>query len=446
MESKPRRLGLVGRRGLLFSLLALAILVLIVKWSDLALAYRLNSARSALRGGDWTGAAAILERSQQRGETSPQWHYLWACSQRRAGEVDQAELHLAKAAALGWDLADIDRQRLLIRAQSGQIKQVEGQLAELLQAGVSDEAGEEIYEAMARGYLSTFEVADATQCLDFWARWQSDNVLPHLWMGDLLRRLENPMRAAEEYRQVLQINPNHTEAQLNLAQILLEQLKLEEAEPLLLRVLTSNPESPDALLGLAEIRHRQGSVDSARSLLYDALTLDLNPIHTASALAILGQMALEDRQYHRAVQLLEKSVSSNASAPAPHLALGAALASLGEESLAAAHRTTASRLQEQARHMMTVMRKSVAEPNNADLRCEMGQILMRQGLWSAGAQWLKTALVIDPSHKAANEGLASYYEQLGERVAAQRHRQAAQQSTSSQPALTPQSPASSITK
>jgi len=446
MESKPRWPALVGRRGLLLGLLAVAILVLIVKWSDLTLAYGLNSARNALRDGNWTGAAAILERSKQRGETSPQWHYLWACSQRRAGEVDKAELHLAKAAALGWDLADIDRQRLLSRAQSGQIKQVEGQLAELLQAGISDEAGEEIYEAMARGYLSTFEVADATQCLEFWARWQSDNVLPRLWMGDLLRRLENPMRAAEEYRQVLQIDPNHAEAQLKLAQILLEQLKLEEAEPLLLRVLTSNPESPDALLGLAEIRHRQGSVDSAKSLLFDSLTLDLNPNQAAAAVAILGQIALEDRQYPRAAQLLQQSVSLNANVPAPHLALAAALAPLGDETLAAAHRTTASRLQEQARHMMAVMRKSVAEPNNADLRCEMGQILMRQGLWTAGAQWLKTAIAIDPSHPAANEGLASYYEQMGDQAAALRHRQAVPQPTTSPPALRPPSPASSITK
>jgi Tfp pilus assembly protein PilF len=377
---------------------------------------------------------------------SPQWHYLWACSQRRAGEVDKAELHLSKAAAQGWDLSDIDRQRLLIRAQSGQIKQVEAQLAELLQAGVSDEAGEEIYEAMARGYLSTFEVADATQCLEFWTRWQSDNVLPRLWKGDLLRKLEDPNRAAEEYRAVLRIDPKHAEAQLKLAQILLEQLNLEEAEPLFLRVLTATPESPDALLGLAEIRHRQGSVESARSLLYDALTLDLYPIQTASALAILGQMALEDREYHRAVQLLQQSVSSNAGAPASHLALGAALAALGEESQAAAHRLKASRLQEQARQMMTVMRKSIAEPGNADHRCEVGLILMQQGLWPAGAQWLKTALVIDPQHQAANEGLASYYEQIGDRVAAQRHRQAAQQATATPPALKPPSPALSITK
>jgi tetratricopeptide (TPR) repeat protein len=265
-------------------------------------------------------------------------------------------------------------------------------------------------------------------------------------MGDLLRKLEDPTRAADEYRQVLQIEPNHAEAQLKLAQILLEQLNLEEAEPLLLSVLAANPESQDALLGLADIRHRQGSVDSSKSLLYDALILDLYPIQTASALAILGKMALEDRQYHRAVELLEQSVSANASVPAPHLALGAALASLGQESLAAAHRATASRLQEQARHMMTVMRKSVAEPNNPDLRSEIGLILLQQGMGTAGAQWLKTALAIKPDHPAANEGLASYYEQLGDQAAAQRHRRAVPQPNASPPALRPPSPASSITK
>src|SRR5688572_26532405 len=69
MGSVPRWSALVGRRGLLFGLLAVAIVVLIVQWSDLTLSYRLNSARNALRNGDWIGAAAIIGRSKQRGET-----------------------------------------------------------------------------------------------------------------------------------------------------------------------------------------------------------------------------------------------------------------------------------------------------------------------------------------------------------------------------------------
>ena len=99
MGSEPRRSLLVGRRGLLFGLLAVLVVVLIVEWNDLVLAYRMNSAERAIRSRDWSSAVAILERSSQRGESSPRWHYLLARSQRRAGLVSQAEQHLVRAAS-----------------------------------------------------------------------------------------------------------------------------------------------------------------------------------------------------------------------------------------------------------------------------------------------------------------------------------------------------------
>jgi Putative Zn-dependent protease, contains TPR repeats len=321
-----------------------------------------------------------------------------------------------------------------MKAESGQIKQVEGRLAELLQAEVSDETGEEIYEAMARGYLSTFQITDATQCLEFWSQWQRDNVLPRLWMGDMWRQLNNSTRAADEYRKVLEIDPHHSEARIKLAQILLEKLKLEEAEPLLVGVLAEQPESPDALLGLADIRRRQGSLKEAQSLVHDALVLDLRPNQVAAALATLGQVAVEDRQYVRAAQLLDQSNSLNSNLPATHLALAASLRALGQEDLAALHRAAASRIQEQATRMVTVIQRTLAEPDNPDPRCEAGLILMEQGLWQPGAEWLKTALALDPGHPGANEGLARYYEMIGDSSAAARHRQ--HRSSSPEPTAT----------
>ena len=240
--------------------------------------------------------------------------------------------------------------------------------------------------------------------------------------GRHVAQLENSTQAAEEYRRVLEINARHPEARIKLAQILLEKLKLEEAEPLLVGALADQPESADALIGLADVRRRQGSIEEAKSFLYDALVLDLNPNQKAAALATLGQLAVEDRQYVRAVQLLSQSVALNPNLPATHLSLAAALTALGQNDLAASHRAAASRIQDRATRMVTVMQRTVAEPDDPDPRCEAGLILMQQGLWSAGAEWLKTALALDPDHRAANEGLAHYYESIGDPAAARRHR------------------------
>jgi Tfp pilus assembly protein PilF len=76
---------------------------------------------------------------------------------------------------------------------------------------------------------------------------------------------------------------------------------------------------------------------------------------------------------------------------------------------------------------MRTTSKAVEEPENADLRCEAGLILMEQGFWSEGADWIKTAIAIDPRHRAAHEGLAKFYDHLGDVEQAKQHRAVAEQ-------------------
>jgi Tfp pilus assembly protein PilF len=408
--------------------------VLIFKWSDLALAYRLNSAQQALRARDWVGANEILERSRQRGEMSGQWHYLQACSERRAGQVAQAQRHLARAAALGWNPADIDRQRLLMKAESGQIKQVEGRLAELLQSEVSDEAGEEIYEAMARGYLASLHIMDATKCLRYWVEWQPDNHVPHLWMGDLYQRIENPVAAADEYKRVLDLRPQHAEARLKLAQIYLEQSQVDDAAVLFEDCTSDSAHAAQSLLGLAECRRRQGSTTAAKALLYDVLVLELTSEQSAQALASLGRIALEDRDFAAAIDLLERSISQNPIESDGHIALAGALMAVGQTQLAEVERARARQLVEENNRLQSLTREAVARPSNADLRSEVGLILIQHGLWSAGRDWLQSAVQIDPGHRAAHQGLAQYFEQIGDLAQAKQHQLIANQAARPSPA------------
>jgi Tfp pilus assembly protein PilF len=410
------------RPALLIGLLAAAVGALVFKWNDLALAYRLNAAQRALAGGDWSSAAAILERSNERGERSAQWHYLQARAQRRAGEHERAQRHLTRAAALGWDPAEIDRQRLLLRAQSGQIKQVEPRLAAVLQTDLSDEEGEEIYEAMARGYLASLHVQDASRCLKFWMDWQPDNPLPRLWMGDLYRRIENPAAAAEEYRKVLALRPEHSEARVKLAQVYLERSQVAEAAELF-EASAERPETAaKSLLGLAECRRRQGQAAAARSLLYDALVLELAPDQAAEALVLLGRLAIEERDFAAAIDLLQRSLALNPIEPAGRVALASALAAIGQSDLAEAERAAARRLVEENTRLQSLTRQAIANPGDAQIRCEAGLILLRHGLLSPGRDWLLAAIEIDPAHRAAHAGLAGYYERIGDQAQAERHR------------------------
>jgi Tfp pilus assembly protein PilF len=50
---------------------------------------------------------------------------------------------------------------------------------------------------------------------------------------------------------------------------------------------------------------------------------------------------------------------------------------------------------------------------------------MEQGMKRAGAEWLSTVLIFDPTHREAHLALARYYEETGEKAIAAKHRQQA---------------------
>lgn len=402
-----RQIGLLSLAGALGVGLAASL-------ADISSAYRLAAVRQALRRGDADGARTLLEQHAVHDEQSSQFHYLSACAARRGGELSDAKRHLELAKNLGWPTDDIRREGLLIRARDGRIKEVEGQLAELLQAGQSDEAAEEIYEAMAQAYLASFFVEDAVRCLTYWSQWQPKNLLPRLWMADLDERIENPIAAIAEYRKILEIEPDHPEVLAKLGRLLLDNLEVDEAVVLFSRCLALAPETPLAALGLAECRRRQGANQEAKDLLNEALPLDLTPNQVGVAMSSLGKIALEDRDYARAVQMLEESVALDPNEASSRVALAAALSAVGQDEQAAAERQRASEMVARNDRLGHLMREIATKPSDPDLRCEAGLILMEQGFAAAGAGWLKTALEVVPDHRAAHDGLAKYNKSIGD--------------------------------
>ena len=419
----------IGRRGVLFSLFVALLAATAVSFDELALAYGLAAARRALRDGDVALASKTLARHAVRGERSPEWHYLSAHALRRENRFPEAERRLARAKAMGWDADDIRREQLLIKARRGEIKQVETQLGEMIQSGVSEEAAVDILESMSQGYWTAFYVNDALYCLECWQDWQPENLAPRLWIADLYERTARPDQAIAAYREILEVDANRHDLQARLGELLLKKLQVDEAAEMFAQSLAAAPLTADSLLGLAECRRRQGANDAVKKLLHDALTLDLAPSQAARATGLLGTLAAEDGDYVQAVWLLEKSLSLDSNDPVAHTALAAALTALGREELASQERQLARETSNRRSRFVRTTRRVLEEPANADLRCEAGLILFEQGNWAEGAGWIKTALEIDPQHAAAHEGLAKYYEHVGNLELAKEHRQIAEQAS-----------------
>lgn len=424
--SARRWRGLVsGRRGLLLCVLAALALVLAGYSGRLRLSYALVAARRALREANADSAVAVLMQQADRGAKSPEWNYLLARAQRRAAQLTEAEKSLARAKQLGWNSEDIRREELLGRARRGEVKKIEERLVALLASGPSDEAAEEIYEAMSQGFWASYYVTDALECLKYWRQWQPDNVLPQLWIADLYERTKRPEEAIAEYRKVLELDPNNKLALTRLGDMLLGKLELEKAAETFIRLLSESRESPEGLVGLADCLRRQGRNAEAKELLFEALTLDLDQRPAARATGMLGMLALEDHEYWQAIELLRNSIAVEPNDASFHASLAAALTAIGQDELAAAERKVARDTSDRHSQLVLVTAKVANNPDNPDFRCEAGQILMEQGFWTEGADWVKTALTIDPGHVKAHAQMVEYYEHIGDLKSAKKHRAAA---------------------
>lgn len=407
------------RTKILLAILAAALIAFIAFFGDVRAAYQAGRVQQAMDDHDWQQALALLDRFPEKSKESAHWHFLQGRIARRSGNHLLATAAFDRAASLGWREWDIARQRLLAKAQL-QIGEAEDELKQIVTSGVADEEAEEIYEAMSQGYLSSMRLADAARSLKFWSEWQPQNPVPHLWMGDLHKRLENPDAAILEFEAAVKCDPEHVEARLKLAQLRLEQLQIEPAAELFKQCQVGEFQAL-ATLGLAECLRRQGAHLEAKSLLHEALIFDLPPEQQAEALSALGQVALEEQEYAQAAKILGDAVAIDPNIPASRLALATALTHMGQTARADVERKTARQIIDRHNRLVGVTRQVLQQPQNADLRCEAGQILLEQGMTGPGVMWLQTALQLDPDHRAAHETLAAHFRSAGDEARARQH-------------------------
>lgn len=408
--------------------LALALGVLLfaglvaVGWRPLYVAWELRAARSRLAEGKIEAALQALQSAERFDPDRAETVYLLARAHRRADELDKATLYLERARNANWPESDLRSQRYLMLMQTGHLDRAEPYLREVLRERAEDWLAEEIYEARAKGYLSTYRLKEAALCLNFWIEWRSQAVQPRIWRADLWERIELWGAACDDYRAVLRADPSHRLARRRLAECLLNLNQSRDALEHYQICLETDPDDVEAAIGAATCRLRLGRVGEAKHHLESALRGDVTPVQRASVLVELARIALEERQIARALELLtEASELDPRNTVAQHL-LGIAYARLGDDERAARHTARAKQMTERSNRFAEITRKLLITPEDADLRWEAGMILMEEGMEGDGAAWMATALVYDPYHNKTHEQLAQYYVETGDARLAAHHR------------------------
>jgi len=411
------------RRVILVLGMAFVLAGAVPAWRSWRAFWDLRQARRYIELGEPMAALPLLAKLAENAPHRADLQYRLGVAQRRAGNVNLALTFLGRARELGWSSEDVDRQELLVVVQTGQTQMAERLLEEAVQEDTPDEVAEEIYEALAVGYIIAYQLRDGERCLDYWIRWQPEAIPPRFLMAGILRRAELSQNAMRTYEEILAIEPEHRPAHMEYAKMLLQGNRIQDAFAHFKYCAEVDPRDPEARLGLAECYNRMGQSQESRAALESVLKDTEDQALLAVALVELGRLAIKEQDYEEAVEHLRRAVKIEPLDTTAHFTLGSALVKLDRTAEARVEFDRSKQLRAKFDRLNSIREVLVDAPANPDLRYEAGTILMDLGMKSQGMGWLRTVLLHDRRHRRTHEALAAYFEKEGNVEQAASHRQ-----------------------
>ena len=229
-----------------------------------------GAGRAALALEDDAEAVRALEEALARDPGASAIHYPLAMAQRRLGNLEQAQAHLARQG----DIEPWSNDPLL------------GQIEERLESALMlDFRGG---EALAEG-----NSAAAADYFDKALSLSPDSPSLRHRFATSLWRMGDQRGAEAAFEEIIRTAPEYTEARFNLAMIMAGSGRTDEAIAQLAAALERKPGYVEARLNLARILAREGRPDDAREEY--ATLLEMEPLNAAAALGAAMNLALLER-------------------------------------------------------------------------------------------------------------------------------------------------------
>lgn len=398
----------------------------------------------ALDRRDLEAAEAVLPRLMEWKSAvgAAEVEFLSARLARKQGNLQEANRRLETAEVLGADRERIRRERMLMRAQGGDIREFEQELGQLLIDPRGD--AREICEAYANGLLTNFRLAEIGKILELWQADYPDDPMPWLIRGRLEEHSNRWKEAGECYQNALGLNPKFLPAIYGLARIAVGRNQFADAGVFYQRCIdASRAECVPALVGLAFVKRSQQQYGPARALLEraGAATAEQCRLSFRSVgepaefaplqpIAELAHLELAEGHFERVIELLSPALEAYPQQHGLRNTLATAYRAIGKIDEAKVQ----LQLSEDARREtagLDALRDQLGQrPEDTTLRREIGRIMLQHLSAEQGLIWLHGALYFDPRSQETHRILAEYYEQQARRNPAfqglaERHRQLA---------------------
>jgi predicted Zn-dependent protease len=351
---------------------------------------------------------------------SAETHLLAARAARRFGDLPAARDHLracqrieqtpSEASAFEWTL---------LRAASGDLDELEPYFVGRIQKDPT--AAPLIWEALTQGCLNSYRFLDASSYLDEWLERQPDSVQALFLRGSMRQQARAASAAAEDFRRVVELDPERDDARRLLARNFLKIGRYDEALTHLNYLHKRRPADTELRVNLARCQIELGSRDEARAAL-DAVLAE-HP-GNRGALVEQGRLALRQGEPAQAEEWLRKAVDAGPNDFFANWQLYEALRLQGKTSEADEQLSKSRLIQDRAERLAEIQTRLMPKhPHDPALHCELGMLLIAQGYQEIGETWLLSALYQDEHYGPAHAALADLYDERGDaaQAAEQRH-------------------------
>ena len=386
--------------------------------------HHFRAAEKALRDENLDEAQDHICRCLRVWRLGPQTHLLAARIDGTAGRYAEAERHLRECRRLQHGVREETQfEEILLRAQSGDIREVEQGLWNCVHTG--DPRSRRILETLARVYMLETRLGAALEALTRWLELEPEAARAWHWRGKVYEGLMQTDKAIPDHEKAVELEPGRWGARLRLVRLLLNKHKVEAARLHLQELMRGHGDDLNVQVAQAQAYMLEGKEEESISLL-DRL-LEEHP-HHFETLYLRSRLASQQEPSRPAEEekFLRRALSER---PADYRSLHAlylCLKQQGKEKEAAEVRAKQKRIEKDINRLNDLITNQVERaPYDPNVFSEVGELLIKLGDEEAGLQWLYRTLRDNPNHTHSRRILIDYYESKGLVAEAKKLREAA---------------------
>src|ERR1700681_202373 len=231
-------------------------------------------AEDAIQKNDFTAAETLLKKAIDKDPRNYQAWFDLGFVLNRLGRVEDSIHAYRQSVAAKPEVfeTNLNLGLMLVRFNSPEAERY-------LRAATGLKPTDHVEEGQARAWLALALLLENTKPEDALADYRKASELtpkdpePHLSAGLLHERQKEFSDAEAEYKQVLTLDSNATEAAIGLTNIYMKSGRLAEAEPLLRRLASERPDDAGIHLQLGRVLAAQSKKDDAIAEIQTALKL-----------------------------------------------------------------------------------------------------------------------------------------------------------------------------